>query len=657
MTAICAGSEYDQLAPYYDRFTAHPGYANWVRRIEALARRHGVPGAEALDVACGTGSSFLPLLDLGYRVTGVDSSPAMLAEARAKTGGRVPLHCFGVPDMPVLGSFALITWLNDACNCILDGAALERALERIAANLAPGGVLAFDANTLATYRGFFAERHTRSGDELEFVWNGQGLADGLARGVIEVFEAPRNGHPPLVSAPQVQAHHPHARIAAAVEAAGLSLAAVVGSDPEGHLADPPSDEHPKWIYVATKPEHRFDERGDHAQGQAAREAGDAGARLHEARIDGGGARAAGGPGAKPLAAPRLKSTVDVRRAPDGRLLVLRADVTGRDLELEGDTRWIEALLGLLDGRSRDELGRALAVRGLAADGDLVDGALAELEAAGLLEDAAADAVLDDYSRERWSRQLAYFADLADPGDAPFAQRRLQSATVCVLGVGGLGSWTAYALASAGVGRLRLVDGDTLELSNLNRQVLYEERELGRPKAELACERLRAFSPRAVAEPVCRRLDSEAAVAEAIEGATFVVDAADWPPVQIDRWVNAAATAAGIPFLAMSQHPPRVRIGPLYVPGQTGCHACVEASFRRRFADFDALAAAAPPPTSAAAFGPACAAVGALAAAEVVHYLTGLVPPPTVGQSVTIDLRDLSAERQPVVREPGCPVCG
>lgn len=359
-----------------------------------------------------------------------------------------------------------------------------------------------------------------------------------------------------------------------------------------------------------------------------------------------------------LSRPRLKPTVDVRRI-EGRLLVLRADLGGVDLELDGDCEWIEALLGTLDGtRSLARVQHALAEQALRCDAESVVAAIEELFEAGLVEDASLDALLGGYEHERFSRQLAYFADVAPASSsAAEAQRRLGQAKVCLLGVGGLGSWAAYALAASGVGTIRLVDGDQLELSNLNRQILYAEIELGQPKAALAARRLTEFAPRLVAEPYTKRLESVEAVSAAVAGYDLVLDAADWPPHKIDRWVNQACVDAGIPYLTMSQHPPKLRVGPFYVPGETGCYECREAGFREEFPHYEALVASAPHASRAATFGPACAIVASLGAADAVHFLTGLLAPATLGRAITIDLRDLGMSSEPVKSRAGCQVCG
>ena len=137
----------------------------------------------------------------------------------------------------------------------------------------------------------------------------------------------------------------------------------------------------------------------------------------------------------------------------------------------------------------------------------------------------------------------------------------------MLGVGGLGGWSACSLACCGVGEMLLIDGDRVEESNLNRQVLYTEADIGRLKAEAAAERLGAFNS-AMRLEVDRRSASTAktAIAEAIEGYDVVIDAADWPAHEIEQWVNSACFAAGIPYIAMSHFPPIARVGPLYVRG-------------------------------------------------------------------------------------------
>lgn len=358
--------------------------------------------------------------------------------------------------------------------------------------------------------------------------------------------------------------------------------------------------------------------------------------------------------------PRLKSTIEILEEQD-RILLHRGGRPDGDLSLRGDVAVLSALLGLMDGRhTRSEILEALRAGPAPALGrDDLDAAVDGLIAQAVVEDADDDARhLDDAALERYDRQLRYFGDLAPAGGSrAAAQRKLEDATVTVLGLGGLGGMAATMLTVCGIGTVVGVDHDHVELSNLARQVLYSEDDLGRPKVEAAHERLTKLNARSTFIGVPRRLQSAQAVADAISGADFVVAAVDWPAAQISSWVNDACFAAGIPYTSMSQHPPLVRVGPTYIPGVTGCHACQEADYRRRFPLYDAAKAALNPDSPAATYAPSCGVIGSLVANEAIAHLTGLAPVACAGRAALIDLTDLTVSHETVPREPSCPVCG
>jgi bacteriocin biosynthesis cyclodehydratase domain-containing protein len=108
---------------------------------------------------------------------------------------------------------------------------------------------------------------------------------------------------------------------------------------------------------------------------------------------------------------------------------------------------------------------------------------------------------------------------------------------------------------------------------------------------------------------------------------------------------------------MSHYPPIARCGPLYVPGVTGCFECQTSRFRREYPLFDvAVEQRRAKPSPAATLGPACGVVGGFVGAEVMHFLTKLIPPPMLGAGYLFDLRTMDVERFEVVPEPECPVC-
>lgn len=252
-----AAEAYAPFAPYYDAYTEHPLYEAWITGIEALAREHGVPGRRLLDLACGTGKSILPYLDRGWTVTGCDVVEEMLAIARRKCAGRATLVHADVTDLPVLGTFDLVTCLNDVSNCLLDEASLEGFLAGAGANLRPGGLLVFDASTLTTFRTTFATTEVREADGVLFVW--RGLADedfeegDVARGELDAFVDLEDGTWRRATSVHLQRHHPLADVRAAIADAGFALVAELGQHDDGRR-DPAVDEddHIKALYVARR---------------------------------------------------------------------------------------------------------------------------------------------------------------------------------------------------------------------------------------------------------------------------------------------------------------------------------------------------------------------------------------------------------------------
>lgn len=148
--------------------------------------------------------------------------------------------------------------------------------------------------------------------------------------------------------------------------------------------------------------------------------------------------------------------------------------------------------------------------------------------------------LGDEELLRYSRQimLAGF-DVA-------GQERLRAARVLVIGAGGLGSPVALYLAAAGVGRLRVVDHDAVELSNLQRQIAHRTADIGRAKAESVADACRALNPLTVVEPVVARAD-DALLAAHVPGVDCVVDCCD--NFATRAAINRACHAARVPLVS------------------------------------------------------------------------------------------------------------
>ena len=351
--------------------------------------------------------------------------------------------------------------------------------------------------------------------------------------------------------------------------------------------------------------------------------------------------------------PRIKRTTEEIETPEGDIYLLRPSAEN-DIRIEKPDAEERRLLAAVDGeRTLEQLREEFGA-------EEVDDLIAQLQQLEVVEDAADDERVGAEELERFDRQLRYFSDIgsmATPTPSE-CQERLREAKVAVLGVGGLGGWSALALACTGIGEMWLIDGDRVEVSNLNRQVLYSEADIGLLKVECAASRLRAFNSQTKITTEARRLESEQDIAEFIAGSDIVIDAADWPAHEIERWCNSACFEAGIPYITMSHFPPVARVGPLYIPGKTGCFICQEIGYRRQYPLFDiAIEQRRAKPSPAATLGPACALIGGLVAMETMHLLTGLAKPATQGVAHIYDLRTMEVEQEPVKPEPECPICG
>lgn len=251
----CAERAYEALAPLYDDFTAHHDYELWLGNLLPKLRRHGLSGRRLLDVGCGTGKSFLPMLERGWEVTACDISPAMLELARAKAGDAARLSVADMRELPVFGEFDLVWALDDAVNYLLSGEELERALSGMRANLAPDGLLMFDVNCLQSYRSFFAEEQRVRRHGRTLLWRGQGSADALPGSTSEArFEVEAGANAAeFETHVHRQRHFPEAEVLERLEAAGLKCLDVYG---HGFDAVPkqPVDElvHSKAVYMARR---------------------------------------------------------------------------------------------------------------------------------------------------------------------------------------------------------------------------------------------------------------------------------------------------------------------------------------------------------------------------------------------------------------------
>ena len=257
-----------------------------------------------------------------------------------------------------------------------------------------------------------------------------------------------------------------------------------------------------------------------------------------------------------------------------------------------------------------------------------------------LANATLDADALDFN-ERYSRHLL----LPEVGQA--GQRKLQAARVLLLGAGGLGSPSAFYLAAAGIGHLRIADDDVVDRSNLQRQILHTDARIGQAKVASAQATLSALNPRTRIEAVAERV-TVANIERLLEGVDLVVDGADNFPVRY--LLNDACVKLGIPLVYGAVQRFEGQVAVFDAGRQRGHLPCYRCLFPE------------PPPPE---FAPNCAqagvlgvlpgVIGLLQATEAIKLLLG-IGEPLSGRLLHFDALSMRFREIKLRPDPQCVVC-
>jgi len=241
-------------------------------------------------------------------------------------------------------------------------------------------------------------------------------------------------------------------------------------------------------------------------------------------------------------------------------------------------------------------------------------------------------VLTKDELEKYDRQMMI------RGFGQKGQEKLKQAKVFIAGAGGLGSPAATYLTAAGVGVLRIVDHDRVELSNLNRQVLHWHEDTGKRKVNSATQKLRKLNPEVKIEAIEERI-TEANISQLVAGFDLIVDAMDNLPSRY--LLNKMALEKNIPFFHGAVYGFEGRAMTV-IPGETACLRCV---YRGAI-----------PEEKFPVIGVTPAVIGCIQAAEVIKYIVG------IGQLLTnrlliYDGLNMKFTEFSVKRDPNCEHCG
>lgn len=341
-------------------------------------------------------------------------------------------------------------------------------------------------------------------------------------------------------------------------------------------------------------------------------------------------------------------------------------VAGIAADIVDPDGWVWALLESLDGsRTVDQVISDLVHRFPSRSAGDVQAAIDDLVRAGYLDDAGepgpAGLTVAEQLRYGRSRALFRWMDRVPRQTSWDVQLLLKQARVVVVGVGGAGGAAALALTMSGVGQVHCVDPDVVELSNLNRQILFTEGDVGRPKIDAAVERLRAHNRDVEITGEQLTIAGPASLRLLVSAFDVLVLAAD-DPQEIRSWANQACHATDTAWVHSGYHGPQVNIG-LYRPGAGPCYDCAHAAERHRRATLPPRtvwggAGAGEVALPHAANAVSAAVAGYLAAHAAMSLITG-VPALRTNCQFGLNLVTLqdSFALGPDAPWPGCPTCG
>jgi SAM-dependent methyltransferase len=249
-----AAESYDWWAEAYDECNSENDYELWLGQILLPhLERHGLKCGWALDIGCGTGLAFLPLLERGWQVIGCDVSAGMLREAERKFRDAVQLLEFDARDLPRIElscnmpsqqGFDLVLMLNDVINYLTEDGDLDRVFSGIRKNLSSGGLAVLDSNTVALFQRDYALGPSESLGSRGWRWRGLTKDHGPE----EVYEGELED-PSGLTRPHRQRHWSSNQIQKALASSGLKCVAILGQREEAGE-----------IRVSTSPSEAYDQK-------------------------------------------------------------------------------------------------------------------------------------------------------------------------------------------------------------------------------------------------------------------------------------------------------------------------------------------------------------------------------------------------------------
>lgn len=362
--------------------------------------------------------------------------------------------------------------------------------------------------------------------------------------------------------------------------------------------------------------------------------------------------------------PRIKRSHHIILSDDGDICI--GEIPHKSQIIKNPPEWVKVVLSKLDGfHTIPRILKEISLKGCEVSDEDVSNFIQKLDVFGLIEDNAVFSnILTSEEIELYDRQLLQFS-LIDQGNvnAIKYQEKLKTSRVLILGMGGWGTWCSLQLAMSGVGTLRIVDGDDVELSNLNRQVLYTFNDIGKNKVDASEEGLKRHNKYINVEkyPEFATADKNR-LAELLDGVDLILLA--WASLgyfrknTVEEMVHSLAKQKNIPVIELGGDPFDISVGPIYLntdSSQSYSEAkdgvkksfysknlevkkFQEARMKQQFIDGNRI-------VNAWQSAPSLAAMSGFVADQVVKIITGYDQPALVGKKLHICLRDFTTREE------------
>ncbi len=320
--------------------------------------------------------------------------------------------------------------------------------------------------------------------------------------------------------------------------------------------------------------------------------------------------------------------------------------------------------GVFSG-TQDEMNLMVQVASLFTEGHTLDGAqkaLSHFPKENVIEGfnrlvARGDLITSEpqMAAERYSRNIRYFS-LMGSSQPHHAQQTLNRKRVVLIGAGGIGNMIASNLVTAGVSEILLVDADTVETSNLTRQLMFTEEDIGESKVATLATALRSRNSRVGVNFLEMHISRQGDL-EGIPAADLWILSADTPH-DLVFWVNETCVRRNIPWINVGYVNDIAIWGPLVIPGKTGCHACqkIYAAQIHRDEKCEEAIAKIQKNFKPASSGPINMLASALASRDIMNFLAEVGDVHALNQRIGYHSHNLTIEKQAFTRNEECSTC-